>query len=163
GLRLVDEGTGGTLAYIPTAAAVDAVVERLAARADLLLFDGTFWSDGELRTAGVDAGTAREMGHLPTGGAGGSVGALPRLGARSCSCGWRTASATSRRSPSRTPPSCPTVPSPTCGAGGSSGSSITTGGRTARAGSRPGCASPRPWGSSGTRCWPPAGCCRGYG
>ena len=82
GLRLVDEGTGGTLAYIPTAAAVDAVVERLAARADLLLFDGTFWSDGELRTAGVDAGTAREMGHLPIGGAGGSVGALPRLGAK---------------------------------------------------------------------------------
>src|SRR3989442_1243387 len=82
GLRLVDEGTGGTLAYIPTAAAVDVVVERLAARADLLLFDGTFWSDGELRAAGVDAVTAREMGHLPVGGASGSLGALPRLGAK---------------------------------------------------------------------------------
>ena len=82
GLRLADEHTGGTLSYIPTAAAVDAVVERLAARADLLLFDGTFWSDGELRAAGVDAVTAREMGHLPVGGAGGSLGALPRLGAK---------------------------------------------------------------------------------
>ena len=82
GLRLADERTGGTLSYIPTAAAVDAVVERLAAGADLLLFDGTFWSDGELRAAGVDAVTAREMGHLPVGGAGGSLGALPRLGAK---------------------------------------------------------------------------------
>jgi len=82
GLRLADERTGGTLSYIPTAAAVDAVVERLAAGADLLLFDGTFWSDGELRSAGVDAVTAREMGHVPVGGAGGSLGALPRLGAK---------------------------------------------------------------------------------
>jgi len=82
GLRLVDEGTGGTLSYIPTAAAVDAVVERLAARADLLLFDGTFWSDDELRSAGVEAVTARQMGHLPVGGTGGSVGVLPRLGAK---------------------------------------------------------------------------------
>src|SRR3989442_316833 len=39
-------------------------------------------TDGELRAAGVDAVTAREMGHLPVGGAGGSLGALPRLGAK---------------------------------------------------------------------------------
>src|SRR2546425_528465 len=52
GLRLVDEGTGGTLAYIPTAAAVDAGGERLAARAGLLLFDGTFWSVRRLRAVG---------------------------------------------------------------------------------------------------------------
>jgi pyrroloquinoline quinone biosynthesis protein B len=82
GLRLVDEHSGGTLAYIPTAAAVDDAVRRVASDADLLLFDGTFWSDDELRAAGVDAPTAREMGHLPVGGAGGSLDLLPRLGAK---------------------------------------------------------------------------------
>src|SRR5881296_780126 len=82
GLRLTDERTGGTLAYIPTAGSVDDAVRTVAARADLLLFDGTFWSDGELQAAGVDAPSAREMGHLPVGGPGGSVELLPRLGAK---------------------------------------------------------------------------------
>jgi pyrroloquinoline quinone biosynthesis protein B len=82
GLRLSDERTGRTLAYIPTAGAIDDAVRRVAAGADLLLFDGTFWSDDELRAAGADAPTAREMGHLPVGGRGGSLELLPSLGAR---------------------------------------------------------------------------------
>src|SRR5690242_15767192 len=47
GLRLEDERTGGTLAYVPTAGAIDDTVRGLASGADLLLFDGTFWSDDE--------------------------------------------------------------------------------------------------------------------
>jgi pyrroloquinoline quinone biosynthesis protein B len=82
GLRLRDERGGGVFAYIPTAGAVDDAVRRAAAGADLLLFDGTFWSDDELRAAGVDAPTAREMGHLPVGGPAGGVALLPALGAR---------------------------------------------------------------------------------
>jgi pyrroloquinoline quinone biosynthesis protein B len=84
GLRLTDERTGGTLAYVPTAGAMDDAVRRIAAGADLLFFDGTFWSDDELRTAGggVDAPSAREMGHLPVGGAGGSLDLLPKLDAK---------------------------------------------------------------------------------
>src|SRR5712692_5518576 len=82
GLRLTDERTGGTLAYVPTAGAVDDAVRRVAGAADLLLFDGTFWSDDELTAAGVDGPTAREMGHLPVGGAGGSLALLPRLEAK---------------------------------------------------------------------------------
>jgi pyrroloquinoline quinone biosynthesis protein B len=81
-LRLADQRTGATLAYVPTAGAVDDAVRSVARGADLLLFDGTFWSDGELRAAGVDAPTAREMGHVPIGGPGGSIELLPRLGAR---------------------------------------------------------------------------------
>src|SRR6266566_5081434 len=82
-LRLSDQ-KGATLAYVPTAGAVDDAVRSVARGADLLLFDGTFWSDGELRAAGAgaDAPTAREMGHLPVGGPGGSIELLPRLGAR---------------------------------------------------------------------------------
>jgi pyrroloquinoline quinone biosynthesis protein B len=82
GLRLADERTGATLAYIPTAGAVDDAVRRVAAGADLLLFDGTFWSDGELRAAGVDAPPARAMGHVPVGGPGGSAELLPGVGAK---------------------------------------------------------------------------------
>jgi len=82
GLRLTDERTGGTLAYVPTAGAMDDAVRSVAGGADVLLFDGTFWSDDELRAAGVDAPTAREMGHLPVGGPGGSLELLPRLDAK---------------------------------------------------------------------------------
>jgi len=82
-LRLEDDRTGGTLAYVPTAGAIDAAVQRAASDADLLLFDGTFWSDDELRAVGGgDAPTAREMGHLPVGAPGGSLEQLPRLGAK---------------------------------------------------------------------------------
>src|ERR1044071_6342802 len=51
---------------------------RRARGADLLFFDGTFWSDTELAGAGVDAPAARDMGHLPIGGSDGSLQLLPR-------------------------------------------------------------------------------------
>ncbi len=82
GLRIEDERSGGVLAYVPTAGTVDDAVRRTARGADLLLFDGTFWSDDELRTAGADAPSAREMGHLPVGGQGGSLELLPGIGAK---------------------------------------------------------------------------------
>ena len=82
GLRVTDERTGGVLAYVPTAGVVDDAVRRLARGADLLFFDGTFWSDTELAGAGVDAPAARDMGHLPIGGWDGSLQLLPRLGAK---------------------------------------------------------------------------------
>src|SRR5207244_12461576 len=58
---------------IPTAGAMDDAVRHVAGGADLLFFDGTFWSDDELTAVGVAAPTAREMGHLPIGGPGGSL------------------------------------------------------------------------------------------
>lgn len=79
GLRIEDERSGGILAYVPTAGAVDEAMTAVARGADLLLFDGTFWSNDELRAAGADAPTAREMGHVPVGGAGGSLALLPGL------------------------------------------------------------------------------------
>ena len=84
GLRLTDQQSGGTLAYVPTAGAIDDAVRRVASGADLLLFDGTFWADDELRATGGSGGapTAREMGHLPVGGAAGSLQLLPRLGVK---------------------------------------------------------------------------------
>ena len=84
GLRLTDERTGGTLAYVPTAGSMDDAVRRVAGGADLLFFDGTFWSDDELGVAGgsADAPSARQMGHLPVAGPGGSLELLPGLDAK---------------------------------------------------------------------------------
>lgn len=82
GLRIHDAATGGSVAYVPAAGAVDDDVCALAAGVDLLCFDGTFWSDDELRDAGVSAPGAREMGHVPVGGAGGSLERLARVGAK---------------------------------------------------------------------------------
>lgn len=82
GLRIRDTATGGSFAYAPTAAAVDDDIGLLAAGADLFCFDGTFWSDDELPHLGVAAPRAREMGHIPIGGAGGSLERLPRVGAK---------------------------------------------------------------------------------
>src|SRR5207245_2653747 len=73
GVRLTDERSGATLAYIPTVGAIDDATRRVAAGADLLLFDGTFWSDDDLRAAGVEATTPRELGHRHVGGAAGEL------------------------------------------------------------------------------------------
>jgi pyrroloquinoline quinone biosynthesis protein B len=82
GLRIRDERNGATFVYIPTAAAVDPAVRALGHRADLLCFDGTFWSDHELGAVLPGAPTAREMGHVPLEGPDGSLALLPTLGAR---------------------------------------------------------------------------------
>src|SRR5207253_1281612 len=84
GLLLLRESADRLPAYAPAGvtALLDDAVRHVAGGADLLFFDGTFWSDDELRAAGVAAPTAREMGHLPIGGPGGSLELLPQLDAK---------------------------------------------------------------------------------
>ncbi|HET7250759.1 MAG TPA: pyrroloquinoline quinone biosynthesis protein PqqB [Gemmatimonadales bacterium] len=82
GLRIQDPATGGTFAYVPVAGRVDDEVCALAADADLLCFDGTFWSDDELGELGISAPSARAMGHVPLGGPDGSLERLSRVGAK---------------------------------------------------------------------------------
>jgi pyrroloquinoline quinone biosynthesis protein B len=70
---------GKKLAYLPAVPAIDEALLRRLESADLLLFDGTFWSDDELiRVQGTGA-TAREMGHVPVSGPDGSLGKLAGL------------------------------------------------------------------------------------
>ena len=53
------------VAYIPAIARLsDALLERING-VDLLLFDGTFWSDDELIRVQGGGETARQMGHIP--------------------------------------------------------------------------------------------------
>lgn len=49
-----------------------------AASSDVVLIDGTFWSDTELIQAGRSQKTARETGHLPLSGPGGLVEQFPK-------------------------------------------------------------------------------------
>ncbi len=76
GLAL-DAPDGGRLLYMPSVADVDDAGLELMQSADVLLFDGTFWSDDELKP--VTGRTARQMGHLPVGGPGGSLERLAAL------------------------------------------------------------------------------------
>ena len=70
GLPLTDGRTGRALVYLPGVQELTAAVRDQLDGCTCLLFDGTFWQDDELIRLGIGAKTAREMGHLPIGGAG---------------------------------------------------------------------------------------------
>jgi len=67
------------MAYMPNVAKLeDSWLPRLNA-CDILLFDGTFWADDELIQICGGGKSAREMGHIPISGAGGSLERLAGL------------------------------------------------------------------------------------
>jgi pyrroloquinoline quinone biosynthesis protein B len=79
GLTFRDGSTGGVLTYVPGLARLDDdVLDRLGA-SDVVLVDGTFWRDDELARLGISDRTARQMGHVPLSGAGGTLEALVRM------------------------------------------------------------------------------------
>lgn len=79
---LLIESASGRAAFVPGCGGLsDSLLARLA-RADLLLFDGTFWSDRELVDLGISTRTARQMDHLPISGDDGSLAALRTLPCR---------------------------------------------------------------------------------
>jgi len=73
---------GARLAYIPGAAAVTAEMRDRFARADVVFFDGTLFSDDEMIATNTGSKSGRRMGHMPIDGIGGSLGALEGLRAR---------------------------------------------------------------------------------
>jgi pyrroloquinoline quinone biosynthesis protein B len=70
------------LAYVPGAAAVTPALRQRLMRADVVLFDGTLFTDDEMIRAGAGAKTGRRMGHMPIDGNDGSLAALAGLPAR---------------------------------------------------------------------------------
>ncbi len=62
--------------YIPGCADLPDWLARRIAGADLVLFDGTLWSDDEMIRAGLGTKTSRRMGHLPVSGPDGSLSRL---------------------------------------------------------------------------------------
>jgi pyrroloquinoline quinone biosynthesis protein B len=80
---MVRGGPGhGTLAYVPGCADLTPVLLDRLAEADVLLFDGTLYTDDEMIAAEVGQKTGRRMGHVPIAGPDGSLERLKALPAR---------------------------------------------------------------------------------
>ncbi len=73
---------GAQFVFVPGAAAItDALMARLS-QADLVMFDGTLFTDDEMIRNGSGSKTGRRMGHMPIDSPDGSLSALAGLSAR---------------------------------------------------------------------------------
>ena len=71
--------SGGAVVYAPGLARVDDGVAARFAASDVVLVDGTFWHDDDLARLGISDRTARDMGHTPLAGPGGTLELLAGL------------------------------------------------------------------------------------
>jgi len=73
---VIESPSGGSMAYLPGAPKVEDSWREWLDRCDVLLFDGTFWTDDELCRVRGGGKPASAMGHLPLSGPAGSLEAL---------------------------------------------------------------------------------------
>jgi len=76
GLVLTDTATGKKVFYAPGLGMIEPQVAEAMQEADVLLVDGTFWTDDEMISAGLSSKRAIDMGHLAQSGPGGMIEAL---------------------------------------------------------------------------------------
>jgi pyrroloquinoline quinone biosynthesis protein B len=76
---LIDSPTGKRLAFMPAVPQINDALLRELDSADLLLFDGTFWSDDELIRTQGSGNTAQQMGHVPVSSPDGGLHKLAGL------------------------------------------------------------------------------------
>ncbi|MGO8796221.1 MAG: pyrroloquinoline quinone biosynthesis protein PqqB [Candidatus Sulfotelmatobacter sp.] len=62
---ILESPSGARLGYMPAVPALDDAFLQQLNTCDLLLFDGTFWSDDELVRVQSSGQTALQMGHIP--------------------------------------------------------------------------------------------------
>jgi pyrroloquinoline quinone biosynthesis protein B len=60
-----DDTSGRTALFAPSVGGLTEQLRDAVRTSDLVMFDGTFWSDGELARVRPGARSAREMNHLP--------------------------------------------------------------------------------------------------
>jgi len=77
GYQIQDKASGGRLLFLPNMAALENHPTSFLNNSDVILLDGTFWSENEMLERGVGSQTATAMGHLPISG---PQGSLARLG-----------------------------------------------------------------------------------
>jgi len=82
GMVFQDQDSGKMCAFVPACGELTPSLLERFARADVLLFDGTFWTDDELIALGIGDRTARQMDHLPISGRDGSLAQLATLPCR---------------------------------------------------------------------------------
>ncbi|MDP3293342.1 MAG: pyrroloquinoline quinone biosynthesis protein PqqB [Nevskia sp.] len=76
GLVIRNTVTGKCVLYAPGLGVIEPPVEKAMRAADLILVDGTTWTDDEMSRRGVGKKLAREMGHLYQSGPGGMLEVL---------------------------------------------------------------------------------------
>jgi len=77
-LGFVFEQSGKSVFIAPSVSGSNSEWTKAAASSDLVLIDGTFWSDEELIKTGRSKKTAREIGHLPLSGSEGFLAQFPK-------------------------------------------------------------------------------------
>ena len=60
-----DDSSGATALFAPIVGELTEQLRNAVDASAVILFDGTFWTDGELATVRPGARTSREMNHLP--------------------------------------------------------------------------------------------------
>ena len=76
---IVESPSGKRFAYMPAVPKLTAALLKEFEAADVLFFDGTFWSDDELIRIQGSGQTAQQMGHVPLSSAAGSLAQLAQL------------------------------------------------------------------------------------
>ncbi len=79
GYRLTDSRSGRALVYLPGIQELTGAIRAELDGCACLLIDGTCWQDDEMIRLKLAGRTAREMGHLPLSGPGGSLALLSAL------------------------------------------------------------------------------------
>lgn len=77
-----DAQTGASFAFVPGCGGLGPKLLSRFDEVDLLLFDGTFWTNDELSRLDISDRPALAMGHVPISGADGSLAALSQLSCR---------------------------------------------------------------------------------
>src|SRR6478752_4144433 len=82
GVFVRDTSTGKSFAFVPGCGGLGPKLVARLDEADLLLFDGTFWTNDELDRLGISDRPALSMGHVPISGGEGSLAVLSQLSCR---------------------------------------------------------------------------------
>eukprot|EP00887_Chlorella_sp_A99_P003795 scaffold31.g3795.t1 len=79
GLTFTNTSTGKRAFYAPGLGALEGHVFDAMRESDLLLVDGTVWTDDEMITLGLTKKTGKDMGHLAQSGPGGMIEVLDSI------------------------------------------------------------------------------------
>jgi pyrroloquinoline quinone biosynthesis protein B len=81
-LGLLLEADGRRIAYTPTLPEITNAIRDMYDSCDVILVDGTFWSDAELNRTHSGTPLARSIGHVPMSGDDGTIALLAGITAR---------------------------------------------------------------------------------
>lgn len=76
---IIDSPSGNRLGFMPAVPRIDPSLFKQLDTCDVLLFDGTFWSQDELICIQGSGQTAHDMGHIPVSSEGGTLVRLAQL------------------------------------------------------------------------------------